>query len=1097
MNTNPPNPYVGPRTFLKNEGHLFFGRDREARDLLALVNSEKLVLFYAQSGAGKSSLINTRLIPSLETKKYEVLRVGRVGGEDFPGIEIDNIYAFNLMRSLIQQDIHPEVLAPLHLKEFLSGLRCRQLENENEYFCDLNLSANAERGTARRVLIVDQFEEIFSTHPEAWNKREAFFEQLAAAMESDSHLWVVLVMREDYIALVDPYAPLMPGGLRTRYYMQRLGREAAIEAVRKPVERLRPYEEGVAEKLVEDLSSIKVQQPDGTQETRPGQYVEAVQLQVVCYSLWQNLPENGTHITERDILEVGDVDEALGKYYSDRVAEVAQRKHVKERLIRDWIEDELIAPGGIRSMVLRETSRKSGGINDDVIQALQSDLVRPENRGGTIWYELTHDRLVSPILESNKKWFDENLSPLQRQATLWHDQDKNDSWLLRYEALAEVEQWADQNPDELSELEVEFLEACQEQQLRLKQRQQEQMLSARRMRTFLTITTVLAVIAGVAAIFGFVQSQRAEESATKAKAAQEEAQLASTAAVSQKRVAEASNLAAQAANATAQAASTLAVDQANRALAGNLAAQANSLRSTDHALALLVSMEAYQRDPHSLLTRTNLFQSVQYAPFTRMFGFERVAAVAVSPNGRIIAAASAREVTLINAETQQVISKISGELGDIQSVAFSPTSEILATGGCAPEDCSASEGQITLWDITSPEQPKPLANFRAHRAQVKTLAFDPRRPILASGGYDENIILWDISNPQAVTRPGPFLRGHASFVKSLAYHPSGNILASASDDKTILLWDVANLGNPVIIGVPYKGHIAAINSIAFRPDGNQLASASNDNNVLLWNFHPVNHSLTLDKTLKGHTGFVTALTYNTDGSVLASTGFDSSLILWDTNTGEPIGLPLHAHTNPINAIAFGRITSSNGSSQEYWLSGSSDRTVIQWNLSTYQPVASRTEATSGSPEIQVSSGPFTAEIDGQQIRLNNSILTGHTGTINSLSFSPQKIDGKLLLASGSDDQTVILWDVSSDPSKAGVFLRLEGFDNPIINTYFDSTRLITVDKSGQTIAWEIDPSQWIELACDSIKSHVAMDGETWQAFLSYFAGQSPTETCIQ
>jgi WD40 repeat protein len=114
-----------------------------------------------------------------------------------------------------------------------------------------------------------------------------------------------------------------------------------------------------------------------------------------------------------------------------------------------------------------------------------------------------------------------------------------------------------------------------------------------------------------------------------------------------------------------------------------------------------------------------------------------------------------------------------------------------------------------------------------------------------------------------------------------------------------------------------------------------------------------------------------------------------------------------------------------------------------------------------------------------------------------LSFSPQKIDGKLLLASGSDDQTVILWDVSSDPSKAGVFLRLEGFDNPIINTYFDSTRLITVDKSGQTIAWEIDPSQWIELACDSIKSHVAMDGETWQAFLSYFAGQSPTETCIQ
>ena len=59
MNTPSTNPYVGPRTFQKNEGHLFFGRDRETRDLLSLVSAEKLVLFYAQSGAGKSSLINT------------------------------------------------------------------------------------------------------------------------------------------------------------------------------------------------------------------------------------------------------------------------------------------------------------------------------------------------------------------------------------------------------------------------------------------------------------------------------------------------------------------------------------------------------------------------------------------------------------------------------------------------------------------------------------------------------------------------------------------------------------------------------------------------------------------------------------------------------------------------------------------------------------------------------------------------------------------------------------------------------------------------------------------------------------------------------
>ncbi len=48
-------PYVGPKTYTEEQAPLFFGRQREAQDLLARVLSERLVLFYAQSGAGKSS----------------------------------------------------------------------------------------------------------------------------------------------------------------------------------------------------------------------------------------------------------------------------------------------------------------------------------------------------------------------------------------------------------------------------------------------------------------------------------------------------------------------------------------------------------------------------------------------------------------------------------------------------------------------------------------------------------------------------------------------------------------------------------------------------------------------------------------------------------------------------------------------------------------------------------------------------------------------------------------------------------------------------------------------------------------------------------
>ena len=116
------NPYVGPRTFTRDESDRYYGREREARDLLSLVISQRLVLFYAQSGAGKSSLINTRLIPQLEAEGFVTLPVGRVGGELPAGLtEVRNIYLFNLMLSLDQSDADPARLADLDLTQFLDG----------------------------------------------------------------------------------------------------------------------------------------------------------------------------------------------------------------------------------------------------------------------------------------------------------------------------------------------------------------------------------------------------------------------------------------------------------------------------------------------------------------------------------------------------------------------------------------------------------------------------------------------------------------------------------------------------------------------------------------------------------------------------------------------------------------------------------------------------------------------------------------------------------------------------------------------------------------------------------------------------------------
>lgn len=1061
------NPYIGPRTFQEDERDRFFGREREAGELLALTLSERLVLFYAQSGAGKSSLVNTCLSPDLRENGFEVFR-GRVAGDAPPELTVKNIYGFNLIRNLAPDEMSLSSVNELTLSQYFAQRRHAMAP----------VAASADEDEVQpHALIIDQFEEIFSAHQEEWKKRKAFFEQLSQAMTDDPYLWVVLVMREDFIAALDPYAGLLPGGLRRRYYMQRLEREAAIKAVRIPAEKFhRPYEPDVAEKLVEDLSRVKVQRPDGTLGFEPGQFIEPVQLQVVCYGLWENL-RPGSSITEKDLLEVGDVDEALGKYFAGRIAGVAQAKGVKERLIREWIEKKLIAPSGIRSMVMQETNKKSGEISDDVIQALQSDLVRAENRGGAVWYELTHDRLVGPILANNKEWFEKNLSALQRQATLWNDKERDKSWLLRDHALEEVQTWADKNPDEVGELEKKFLEACHEQQREIEQEQE--VVAARRQRRFTVVVTTLGLLAMIAAVLAFIKGQQSNASAEVARLAQATAQSGAMTAQALRDVAVTNfNVAS-----TAQAD---AVVQANRALSGDLVAQADSLKNANYKLALLFGIEAYARDPKNLLTRTTLFHLLQFTPYTRKTGFTGpVSSVAVSPDGKWIATGSCTtgntgrctngSIKLFNADMQEIqdLSKSYADFGIIYDLAFYQYSDrlVLAAGGCVPDipgvrGCAANKGQITFWDVSDPQNPALLSDTKeirmpglTHTGLVKTIAFSPNGESLASGSYDTTIVLWKLTD---LKKPAPIRRfqgrqGHSSFVNSVVFSLDGNTIVSASDDTTIRFW---NLQHPEAEPKVYENqNNAPFNSIAFSPDGKKFAAAGDDNIVLLWGWDAAQTLSAEPVPLEGHTGYVKSVAFNRDGMLLASTGFDNEIILWDTAKGEQIGSPLNVHSGAVNSISFG-IKNLDGNESPYLVSASNDRTIIQWDLSARQPVSYTMKSPGDVPsepviEAQDSSGALQANATGQQIDVK------YSGT----------------------DQT---------------FLTLDGFDSPVQYVQFDGQQLMTMDetqrKTNRITRWHIQDSDWLSLACEAVKRNLTPT--IWKEFIDYLNGRPPVETCV-
>jgi hypothetical protein len=177
---NASNPYIGPRSFTRKDRAFFFGREREARDLLSLVISERLVLFYAQSGAGKTSLINTSLIPRLEENNRVVLPVGRVSSGLPAGVDAaDNIFAFSLMLQLDQGGTAPAELAHLQLSSFLRNLVSADGQTYRyEPLADEAASQADSDDAPVCVLIIDQFEEILTAHPGRWQDRAAFFRQL-------------------------------------------------------------------------------------------------------------------------------------------------------------------------------------------------------------------------------------------------------------------------------------------------------------------------------------------------------------------------------------------------------------------------------------------------------------------------------------------------------------------------------------------------------------------------------------------------------------------------------------------------------------------------------------------------------------------------------------------------------------------------------------------------------------------------------------------------------------------------------------------------------------------------------------------------------
>jgi WD40 repeat protein/DNA-binding SARP family transcriptional activator len=1020
-------PFKGLHFFDVNDSHLFFGREMLTARLAGhLLERHFLAVVVGASGSGKSSIVRAGLIPALQ--RGESL----VDGTKPPAESQDWLV------HIITPTAHPlEALAASLCRETESVTAAATLQDDlAKDTRSLHLFAKRlteERQAPRLLLVVDQFEELF-THCDDRVERTSFIDNLMTAVSPklDGPTTVVITLRADFYAHCAEHAELREALARNQEYIGPMNSQELRRAIEEPARKGGwDFQPGLVDLLLRDVRG------------EPGA------LPLLSHALLETWNRrSGRTLTLKGYAQAGGVRGAIAKtaetVFNQQLAE-PQQAITRGIFIRltDLGEETQDTRRRAALVELNPAGRDPGEVEMVLNQLANARLITISEE----WAEVAHEALIRewPRL---REWLAEDREGLliHRHLTLaaqeWEAMERDPGELYRGSRLAQAAEWAEGHASEMNPLERNFLQASSDlakqkeaerevrrqseletaQQLAETERKRaaDRARSIQRLRWLAIGLGLVLAIALISAGFAIQQRSQAER-------------------------------------------------EANQSQSRELAAAAVNNLAVDPELSILLALEALSLD-RTVEAENALHQAVQTSrllqtqPMFELNSFIWTAMYSSDESKLVVYGANSVDITRATPSVQ-IWDAVTGEhlydLDEPLAADFLLGNEQLVTF-----DLRETPLKFTFRNLASGEERSlatlDLSSANIARDNLEWVNLSPDGTQVALALEDGQLGVWDLATGEAifqtdygyqdaitgtyscVGRGGNFVTSDIGLlpVEYVTFSPDGALVAAGGCDGTAKVWNIES--GEEILTLSGHGEGWPVADIEFSSDDKWLATGCWDGTAKLWDAETGRELA----TFAGHTSEVFSIDLNSTATMLATGGADGVAKVWDVDSGQEL-VSLAGHDDSVFFVGF------DGPGNRL-ITGGREGAVRMWDVT---PAGLGEELVIDHGIIH---GSFNLDPDKGQLLVDGA---GQAATVWDLRT------GSLVCrtAGASDHSCPVL--LSPDGTytltkndQGHYLLRPAGSETALqtVITYTlvafsaDSTRLATVDESGQVYLFDLD-----------------------------------------